>query len=513
MLRISSFLFLLLTVALSLAVAQNGKDVVGAHIEWEGVLEPRINVVETTRTIEINIVNDRECVTVYSPATVYDYTIVVSTPNGTVTAAKPHPSGFQARFCYNIVGPEQILYVHLQQGSLSFAAIDGTSRTMQAEQVVNFILPRSGRGMRYEAGGVVGAHGSEQAQGTVTGVVEKGPRFATVIPQTGQAAVVPAPKTAEIKAEATVGAKVEVPVVVPHTGTTQLAPVQMDAQSQASEEEIARFYGEAPRPVEEEGFEWDSWYASLQIDHSTDDKLLLGFWVGVQSTRQSGSVRFDSQTNGARGTPMRMSHLDLDDTSWDPAFGITVDYSGFRFGFDISYAEFDGTSTAPAAGYRIGDIVMASGSTLRADMENYWYRFTFGYTTWLNENVGIGFDMQFELWTWEGDFHAVESGSRDEAKIWTVIPGGGIYVEWTPRDRWLITWGLHGTWFTSHDIQRAWFVNSDIWFRFFTCEYSYIFLRAEYEWAEYYLDDVKDVDLDQEFRGVWNIAAGIGLRF
>ena len=172
---------------------RNSRVVLGAHIEWRGLREPRIELKEATRTIILTIKSNRECVTVYSPPSQLDYTMIIRTPNGKISAVRPHINGFQGSFCYNLVGDDQILRTRILLGKATFRSANGDEGILEVGKPVNIVVPATGR-IRYLAD--VKKKGGTQKN---TGFVEEGyNRFPPVYPEyEGPASNILARKTPE----------------------------------------------------------------------------------------------------------------------------------------------------------------------------------------------------------------------------------------------------------------------------------------------------------------------------
>lgn len=518
MFRISSIMGIFLIMAMGVVVAQNGKTIVGAHIEWEGTEEPEIRVDPASFTLEINLQRDRECVTVYSPPANKDYTIVVKTKNGTVTAAKPHPQGFQARFCFNQVGQDQILRVHIWLGRATFQGVDDARRELQAEQVVNFILPATGE-IRYE-------EGAEPLPGETR--TERGEYYDRTVGRVSIRSTTPRWEEAR-KPDGPTDVHGETPTeperVTPppeRPGISYVTPKPVDVPTMSSQElermlaegrteavdtnnpEYQKYYvvqeEDPPAPV-------TPWYQDFKLDHSSDIKIRMDTWFGFQRTRQEGTFRVDGDI---RGNELNiLDDLELDDRDADLAAGFDIYVMGAHLGFDVSQAEFEGDTTFLQA-TRIGDILFPVGSIVKSDFEHSWYRFTLGYTAYMSRNFGVGFDFYGEFWRF--DYRVQDTvGQKASGDALVFIPSLGLHVDYSPQDRWLFTIGSHGIWFDYEDVE-LWMVNIEGWIRFFPCQCVYLFIRGEWEADDYQLKDASDLDLNVDL-SAWNVSGGIGIRF
>lgn len=534
MFRTSIYLCLFSIIILTLSgtiVAQEKKTfVIGPHIEWSGIGKPVVKVVEGTRIIRVVLTQDKDCVTVYSPATDRDYTYEIATPNGKVMAQRPHANGFQATFCYNIVGDDRIVRAHVILGGANFQSVDGRQGVLKTGQVINIILPRSGK-IRMQEGDEIadsrvpsGKKYYEEYYGNYETVLPRDPYGKRVkdVPTPVKPKVVIKKEVKKqipmkkVKKVAVIKKnrleldenKVDVPAI--SGDVEKVKPIKLETGEETTDEELAKYYGKEKVKKKKKQPRWKKWVGDpFVLDHSTDDKFKIAGWFGVARGLHEGEIRFDGYT--ARGTKLSiLDFLEVREDDMAHTGGVELSYQNARLGFDVKEFSYSGT-TVTTEDIWVDNYDVPMGSIVSTTFRYSWYRAYVGYTMYLKRNLGIGFDLYGEYYRFKYTFSDHSASRSVSATVEGIFPAGGLHLKWSPEDRWLFTLGSYGTYFelNSHNMWKG---NFNAQVQFFICPYNFIFVKGEWEISQFEINE-RRFEMDTSFRSTWALSGGIGIRF
>lgn len=257
--------------------------------------------------------------------------------------------------------------------------------------------------------------------------------------------------------------------------------------------------------------------ADWPMELGFDRRFCVNAWLGYKTIRQEGTLRIDR--TGSHG-----SKLKLQETLGLPR-GEESEIGGFMFHFllgqnlllytGVDICDIDSRGSAGVReNLRIGNHDFLAGDTLESRLHYRWYRAYLGYIAFPATTWGFGFYFCGEYAILDYRIASANAGNPDEVKgdIEVFLPLTGIRFDLYPYERWHFTIASHRC-YTELFRRNVWVININAAVTYSLSPSSYLFVRGEWEFADYKVKAEHRVTVDVDIYNSWVFGGGLALRF